>query len=266
MRTKYLFGIMLLSLLTISFSACSDDYMPLSFDQDSYEVPAQGSRYLGLQSGNGEYTLEIKDPQIATASIEHGWSNPGGSMISVYGMQKGETTLTITDNATKETRSLQIRVTDGYEIYHIYNYESNHPALKETPFIFLIANEARDVYFFSQKKTRVSKDDLLLNAKGRYAFTQEDNNLYLTLTYSSDDNGRLTDATIAPTPHKFLITESSEVVLHRLDKNLNLGLRTPSLRTSPNPYYYKMNIQEVGTEYKISGSLEYGQIPDGILK
>lgn len=269
MRTNYFFGIILLSLIAISFSACNDDNAPLSFDQDSYEVPAQGNRYLGPASGNGDYTLTVSDPQVASAAVEQGWSSPGGSMIVVQGLQKGETTLTVTDKATNETRELHIRVTDGYETYRISQTEpeTDLPALKGVPFVFLVANEERDLHFFNQIQTRVTKGDLSKVAQGKYAFSIEGDKFYLTLTYASDDQGRLTDAAIAPTPHKFLITNTGSDLMVRLNKSLNLGLPIASLRNSPAPNYRVMNLLEVGTGYKVEGSfIEEGMMPDGILK
>ncbi|MCD8183855.1 MAG: hypothetical protein LUE99_13105 [Bacteroides sp.] len=61
-----------------------------------------GTRYLGLESGNGDYTLEMANLYIARAQTESGWSCPGGNMIYVYGILSGHTTLTVTDNHTQE--------------------------------------------------------------------------------------------------------------------------------------------------------------------
>ena len=73
-------------------------------------------RYLGLESGNGDYSLEVKDTRIASAGTETGWSGvPAGRMIYVTGILTGQTYLTVTDNATQETCTLPIKVVDNYE-------------------------------------------------------------------------------------------------------------------------------------------------------
>lgn len=52
---------MLCCILTL-FSGCKEDEEnPLRFYNSEYEVPMGGRRYLGLESGNGDYSLEIKE-------------------------------------------------------------------------------------------------------------------------------------------------------------------------------------------------------------
>ena len=102
---------MLCCILTL-FSGCKEDEEnPLRFYKSEYEVPMGGRRYLGLESGNGDYSLEIKDTRIASAGTETGWTGvPAGRMIYVTGILTGQTYLTVTDNATQETCTLPIKV------------------------------------------------------------------------------------------------------------------------------------------------------------
>ena len=61
---------MLCCILTL-FSGCKEDEEnPLRFYNSEYEVPMGGRRYLGLESGNGDYSLEVKDTRIASARVD----------------------------------------------------------------------------------------------------------------------------------------------------------------------------------------------------
>lgn len=107
---------MLCCILTLLSGCKDDDDNPLRFYNSEYEVPMGGRRYLGLESGNGDYSLAVKDTRIASAGTETGWSGvPAGRMIYVTGILTGTTYLTVTDNATQETCTLPIKVVDNYE-------------------------------------------------------------------------------------------------------------------------------------------------------
>ena len=73
---------MLCCILTLLSGCKDDDDNPLRFYNSEYEVPMGGRRYLGLESGNGDYSLAVKDTRIASAGTETGWSGvPAGRMI-----------------------------------------------------------------------------------------------------------------------------------------------------------------------------------------
>lgn len=77
MKPKHFHSAALYCILTL-LSACNkDDNNPLRFYNDTYEVPMGGIRYLGLESGNGDYSLEVEDQRLISAQVEHGWSTPG---------------------------------------------------------------------------------------------------------------------------------------------------------------------------------------------
>lgn len=65
---------MLCCILTLLSGCKDDDDNPLRFYNSEYEVPMGGRRYLGLESGNGDYSLAVKDTRIASAGTETGWS------------------------------------------------------------------------------------------------------------------------------------------------------------------------------------------------
>ena len=127
MKTKTLSYTPILFCILILWSACKDDAdAPLRFYDSKYEVPMGGRRYLGLESGNGDYSLEIGDSRIASAGIESGWSGvPAGRMIYISGILTGSTYLKVTDNATQETHTLPIKVVDYYEDLNLIHGSSS---------------------------------------------------------------------------------------------------------------------------------------------
>lgn len=63
MKTKTLSYTPILFCILILWSACKDDAdAPLRFYDSKYEVPMGGRRYLGIESGNGDYSLKSEIP------------------------------------------------------------------------------------------------------------------------------------------------------------------------------------------------------------
>lgn len=184
---------MLCCILTLLSGCKDDDDNPLRFYNSEYEVPMGGRRYLGLESGNGDYSLAVKDTRIASAGTETGWSGvPAGRMIYVTGILTGTTYLTVTDNATQETCTLPIKVVDNYENMELLrSYLSNLPngdanLLPGISDIFLINNHARDAYFFKQGEQTAFSSGLELIIQGSYKLEKEegdDKKMTLTLTF-----------------------------------------------------------------------------------
>lgn len=267
MNTKSLFALFLLFTVSIMVSSCEkDEIKPLSLYNDYCEVPVNGNTYIGIKTGNKDYILRVENPQIIEAEMDWGWSDPTG-MIEVYAKEKGETKLFVTDNITKETCEINIRVTDNYIAY--FTERNDHPALSEVPYVYLLNNNAKDAYFLDRQSIGNNDYKIYKKAQGKYEFNVKDGKRYLTLIYASDSNGKLTDAAIAPTEHEFLITEkTNQEALYKLDVTLGLnwGISAPNgIRTSPAPTKEYMEIEETGTEYKVAGRLEPYQIPEGIM-
>ena len=77
MKSKTLHLIILIFSAVYTISCHDDDPAPLRFYDNYYEVPMGGKRHLGIESGNGNYSVEIADTRIATAGVEYGWTeNP----------------------------------------------------------------------------------------------------------------------------------------------------------------------------------------------
>ena len=71
MKTKTLSYTPILFCILILWSACKDDAdAPLRFYDSKYDGPMGGRRYLGIESGNGDYSLEIGTFKI----ISHDWN------------------------------------------------------------------------------------------------------------------------------------------------------------------------------------------------
>lgn len=267
MKLKNFFGFLLPVFVIIFVAGCKDDEPePLRFYGDSYEVPVHGVRYIGVKSGSGDYTIQVENTGIFSASEDEGWSNPAG-MLLVRGLLTGESILYITDNSTGETTTLKIKVVDHYEVLRASTFENNYPVLIKTPFIFLISNESRDLYLADMKGEKTITDNgLRIRGKGHYAFSMEDDKPYLTLTYATDDKGAITNNPVySPEAHKFQITQSSEFMLHRLDQNLNLGWETVAKNFSENQCSLIMKMEQADSGYKFETVLEQVEIPAGIL-
>ena len=64
MKTRTLSYSSILFCILLLWSACKEDAdAPLRFYDSKYEVPMGGRRYLGIESGNGDYSLEMLTSQ-----------------------------------------------------------------------------------------------------------------------------------------------------------------------------------------------------------
>ncbi len=277
MRTKNAFKLLMLLLLAVFAGACSDDNPePLNFYNVAYEVPMHGTRYISVKSGSGDYSFQVDNPYLFSASEDDGWSNPEGTFL-VRGLLTGESTLAVTDNRTGETANLTIKVTDNYEALQISKLywdestskimENEHPVFSKIPFVFLINNKERDVYFADRSgENSLTSNGIEIQGKGTYSFTTEDDKYYLTLTYPEGESGELTDnASVIPTTHKFEITQSSEFLRHRLDENLNLGWETIAKAYPDSLRGESITMKGVNSSYQLDGKFEQIEIPTGVL-
>ncbi len=277
MKIKNLSALLLLfSVLVLSGGCHDDETEPLHFYDASYEVPVHGTRHIAPRTGSGDYSLQVENPYLFSASEEEGWSNPEGTIV-VRGLLTGESALTVTDNRTGETANLAIKVIDSYEVLQVSTLywddstssimENEHPVFSKMPFVFLINNQARDVYFADRKgENSITSNGIRIQGKGSYSFTMGDDKPYLTLTYSEDENGQLIDdASAVPTPHKFEITQSSEFLRHRLDETLNLGWETIAKAYPDSLRGEAITMKGVNSSYQLDGKFEQIEIPTGIL-
>lgn len=279
MKTKNLLRILWLAFYSaISLTSCDNEeeapvFTPLHIEKQTYEVMLNGTNNIYMANGSGRVILSVGNTDIASATLKKDIYADGLlGIIQLKGLQKGETTLHVTDHITKETEALQIKVTDRYLAYHIE--ESNHPALTQNPgtIMYLIDNEARDCYFFSSRNAPDRSPDALL-AKGNYLFSvgkeEEATIPYLTLTYVSDEKGNFTDAAIAPTAHTFDLSKNSEAAYSILEIYLRFNwqelIQNATTKSRPAPPILKMH--EAGTEYRMTGIINIEPlIPEGFLQ
>lgn len=292
MKTKHFLKLLLLLLCTINFVSCNNDdpdIQPFRIEKKSYEVMKGGSHGFSISSGSGNLSVTVADPAILSAQFSKDNYKGIIGYLRLDGKQKGETTVTITDNVTQETEYLKIKVIDKYLAYGIE--DSNHPALESSIIIYLINNEARDCYFFRYIHSNNKVFDTPI-AKGTYNFSLNpesdgpdlttDYTPYLTLTYSSDEHGKFTDATIVPSIHQFrfemyknggISNNVFSIIQYYLDINWEklTQQQTPQKKdhsTRNNVIISpKLEITEDDTEYRIIGTLAtHPTMPEGILK
>ncbi|MCI1780195.1 MAG: hypothetical protein LKI53_09630 [Bacteroidales bacterium] len=276
METKSIYRILPVFLFVVLLGACSnnDKAKPLDFYSEAYEVPLHGERYIGVKSGSGEYSLHVENPDLFSAAEDKGWSDPAGVFL-LKGLMTGKSALYVTDKKTGETANLAIKVVDNYEVFRIFDIyyngseivENRHPVLSKIPYIFLVNDKARDLYFADQSgENSLTSNGIKIKGKGNYSFAHEDGKTYLILTYAADEDGKLTDdASVVATSHKFEFTQISDFLLHRLDVNLNLGMGTVGKTYPDNSRGNAFSMEEVNTIYKFDGNLGQVEIPTGVL-
>lgn len=266
--TKMMAALLLAAILISCDKNDNKEIYSLTFGKESYEIGLKRILIVMILSGNGDYTLSVENPEVLDAKLD--MSSPTGiGYILVTGKQKGETTLSVTDNLTHETVKLKIVVTSGYLAFKIDN--SNHPALTDDIIMFLINDEERNCYFISEDHPSPGTV-----SKGKYEFSIEtvaDNATpYMTLTYASDEHGRFTDAAIAPTSHVFDISGNKLSTYELLAKFLDTDWeklteeQSENLPRTNDIQPIKLEIKEVDTEYEITSYLSTVDIPEGILE
>lgn len=249
MNTRILGCMTLLWTITALFSSCEEENAELRFYEDSYEVAMGRVRYLGIESGNGDYTLEMENPSVALAEVEHGWTGiPKGNAIYVKGLLTGSTRLTVTDNATSESRVLNIKVTDYYE-----TLRQDSTGL----YFFLVNNEAHDLYVFTRGKASLADNGLRLASTGRYDITREEDDYYLSFRYAGEDDAEEITG-------KYLVTDIHPYLLHRLDVKLDLRLNTPAY-TGEYIENAAIAVTDTATGKEGAFALEELEMPKGIL-
>lgn len=276
-----------LLIMSLFAAACSDNnnepepITPFSLDKTYYEVRLErGSTTIHVTNGSGDISLSIEDEKILNAKYEGGLYADGlRGVIYLYGLQKGNTTLTITDNVTGDKQTVEVKVTDLYLAYGIAY--SNHPALQAGTVLFLVNNQARDCYLFLIDNMHGQLYDRPL-VKGSYEFFVTTNSgtaapqLYdipnLRLTYPSDDEGNPTDSDITATPHDFQIeiggqNASSSSVLQIIQAYLGVDWDelTGKVQTKTPAPDMRMIMTVPDTDYQITGVLSTVSIPEHVL-
>lgn len=230
-KSKFLIPLLVFILMP---SCEKTEHESLSFYYDYREVPVNGTVLIGPKTGSGNYTLEVENPLLLSAEMQTGWSSAAG-MIAIQGRLKGDTRLTVTDNLTKESQKLKIKVTDNYEVMRISKANKTDngevppfPAsLNTIEWICLVNNTERDLYLVNRESTSSTDYVLKVRGKGTYTIDTEEGNCFMTFSYGVDEKGQPTlDEESAKTVSYRFRMSINDLALHRLNQNLNLGLDT----------------------------------------
>lgn len=260
-----------LSIMSLFVVACSDDdnksepITPFGLEKKYYETRLErGATSISITNGSGDISLAIEDEDILKAiySKYNDKEDSRKGHINLYGLQKGATTLTITDNITKDVETVEVKVTDLYLAYVIA--DSNHPALKANTALFFIKNPEKECYVFAKDNINGKLYEQPI-AKGNYKFfvTPSDNTYIIPcLHLNFPDN----DATTAS--YDFQMKLTSEYVFNIIQTYLGVewGKLSDEVQTqSPAPIDMTMTLIIPDTDYQIIGALSNVPIPENIL-
>lgn len=274
---------LILVILCMLATACSDDnndtelITPFSLERNYYETRLErGATSISVTNGSGDISLAIEDENILNAiySKYNDKEDDRKGHINLFGMQKGSTTLTITDNITKDVETVEVKVTDCYLAYNIN--DSNHPILPAGTTLFLVNNEARYYYLFDQNNIG---NKPILKDNGYEFFIKLDAGTGAAPTNYVIPNLRLykhNPADAATTTSEFYDFQiemhgedaSSSYVLKVIQAYLDVDweeLISNALTKSPAPIDMTMIMTVPDTDYRIRGVLSTVSIPEHIL-
>lgn len=272
-----------LSIISLFVVACNDDdnksepIIPFSLEKNYYETRLErGATSISVTNGSGDISLAIEDENILKAiySKYNDKEDNRKGHINLYGLQKGSTMLTITDNITKDVETVEVKVTDCYLAYVIN--DSNHPVLSAGTTLFLVNNQAQDYYLFDQDNTY---NKPILKDNGYEFFIKLDAGTGTAPTNYAIPNLRLYKhnlADAATTTSEFYDFQiemygedaSSSSVLKIIQAYLDVDweeLISNALTKSPAPIDMTMIMTVPDTDYRIRGILSTVSIPEHIL-
>lgn len=274
MKTRCLLGALLLSVC--SLVGCSDDdnngsgsVTPFDLGKTYYETRlARGETQIYITNGSGDVSLTIADENVLQATYEEilGADEVKGT-VHLVGKRKGTTALTLTDNVTGDKETVEVKVTDCYIAYEII--ASNHPALRQDMTLYLVNNEARDCYFYSE-----DQPDSTPVATGTYEFlvkqTEEGTAPYLHLSYPSGADGSFAESVSG---HDFRIEmqgadATSSASLTIIETYLGVdweALIADAQAKSLPPARYTLLLTVPDTDYVITGILSTMAMPENVL-
>ena len=272
-----------LSIISLFVVACNDDdnksepIIPFSLEKNYYETRLErGATSISITNGSGDISLAIEDEDILKAiySKYNDKEDNRKGHINLYGLQKGATMLTITDNITKDVETVEVKVTDCYLAYVIN--DSNHPVLPAGTTLFLVNDQAQDYYLFDQDNTY---NKPILKDNGYEFFIKLDAGTGTAPTNYAIPNLRLykhNPADAATTTSEFYDFQiemygedaSSSSVLKIIQAYLDVDweeLISNALTKSPAPIDMTMIMTVPDTDYRIRGILSTVSIPEHIL-
>lgn len=258
MRTIQLLGVVLLTLMSVCLSGCSDDngeakkVYPIRFIEKSHEVRLLQTERIWFTDGGGDYTVSVADEELLSATINADTKN-----LSVTGKKKGTTTVTIRDNKMNEEVTLTIKVVDSYLGFVIRRSDISFLPLQSD--LFLVNDEQKSFYLFKQERGGSLPVETPILA-GQYETNVTDDGFCLKLIFTNDKDEEET--------HTYNISESDYEIFVIMNRYLNSNWPQPSndLTRSIGPRVYRLYMKEVDTEYSAQWVLDLMTMPKGILK
>jgi hypothetical protein len=200
-KLAYLFLLVLLIITGLSSCSDSDDderVYDLTFEKNDYAVMENYSQNILIRSGNGDYTITSGNSEIIKASYLPATTAGFGS-LSVTGLKKGTTTLTIKDNVSGQEVKLNMTVINRYMVLSIDDLSisvkpveddnaakaikkdiTDNALLKPDYYFALIKNSAKTLYIFESEDDLFNGDYIY---KGSYEFGKDTNIPYIKLNY-----------------------------------------------------------------------------------
>ena len=247
---------------------------PLHFEKKSYEVMLDHSYNINVENGSGNYELTVGDTAIVSASYEGDYLGLIG-VIPVRGKAKGTTSLIVKDKETLIADTLQIKVVDRYAACYIVI--SQHPALAQSRYLFLVDNEARDFYVFADDADELpAAPTALLIGKGTYRYSTEESTgevpviPYLHLTYAEDSEGDFAEEGV-PVEHTFSMVNTDMGTLYYLAKLTSFPIEDLPLQisagTKDNIQQFFLRLTDLETGITIESLIDtrMNTMPEGFL-
>lgn len=186
MKTTFLWSVCIFLLCLLGLNGCSSDtdepateVYHLSFEKDYYECPLIGTKSIMVRGGNRDYDVEVANPEIMEVTVD--LSSPVGmGSLRIAPRQKGKTMVTVKDNVTHETVSLEVKIVDAYLNLLVAN--PVHEPYAQGDELFLINNEDRDFYLYDE--------NWQLRDSGSYKFYVDGETPFLELTFAKGTDGK----------------------------------------------------------------------------
>jgi hypothetical protein len=154
MRIMKFFNLFLPIFLAANLAGCKDDnaeqwvITPFFLDKTNYEVMMNDE--ISIPVTNGSLDLEIINNNNSLADVSYSVTDPNTTRaqgtIRISGKERGELTLIVKDNTTKELETLNIKVTSKYLGCSIIN--SSYPLLSTSTTLFLVNDTTRTFLCF----------------------------------------------------------------------------------------------------------------------
>lgn len=270
----------ILFIMCLFATACSDEnnetepITPFSLEETYYEVRlGKETNSIYITNGSGDISLAIENGNILQATYSGKlYADELRGVVSLFGKQKGNTTLTIVDNVTGDKETVEVKVTDCYLAYVIN--DSNHPILPAGTTLFFVNNQAHDYYLFDQDN-KYNKP--ILKDSGYEFFITLDSGTGAAPAYYAIPNLRLHNSADAGTTtsklYDFQIEmygedASSSYVLKSIQAYLGVDweeLISNTLTKSPAPIDMTMIMTVPDTDYQIRGLISTVTMPKHIL-